>query len=61
MGKYKTLWKSLKRTLKGSITDEEMKRILSPNVQGAIKATISTMNEMEEMYDRGEFDNATDE
>ncbi len=61
MGKYKTLWKSLKKTLKVTVEDETTNDILPRNVVGSIFATIETMNEMEKMYDRGDFDNATDE
>lgn len=60
MGKYKTLWKSLKKTLKVTVEDEDANNILPRRVMGSILATISTMNEMEEMYDRGDFDE-TDE
>ena len=61
MGKYKTLWKSLKKTLKVTVEDEDANNILPRRVMGSIYATIETMNEMEKMYDRGEFDNASDE
>lgn len=58
MGKYKTLWKSLKKTLKVTVEDEDANRILPRRVVGSIFATISTMDEMEKMYDRGDFDEA---
>ena len=55
MGKYKTLWKSLKKILKVTMEDETIKKILPKNVMSSINATIETMNEMKKMYDRGGF------